>query len=229
SGPHGFLRTAAHAHADALSVEVRHGGVDVLADPATYCYHGEREWRDYFRSTAAHNTVELARSNQSRSGGPFLWLRRAPSRLIGLEHGPAGELRLWSAEHDGYRALSPEAGHRRTVRLDDERRTVTIVDFIETNGPHELALRFHLGPAVDAQLEGAVARLHWVTPATGTARCAVLALPEELRWRAHRGETDPVLGWYSSAFGEKAPATTLVGTGVCRAPSLEIRTTLEFA
>ena len=32
-GPHGFLATAAHAHADALSIEVRHGGVEILADP----------------------------------------------------------------------------------------------------------------------------------------------------------------------------------------------------
>ena len=40
-GPHGFLSIAAHAHADAMSVEVRYGGVDVLADPGTYCYHGE--------------------------------------------------------------------------------------------------------------------------------------------------------------------------------------------
>jgi len=39
-GPHGYLSIAAHAHADALSVEVRYGGVDVLADPGTYCYHG---------------------------------------------------------------------------------------------------------------------------------------------------------------------------------------------
>ena len=65
-------------------------------------------------------------------------------------------------------------------------------------------------------------------PTTGTAHHAVLALPTDLRWRAHRGETDPVLGWYSSGFGEKEPTTTLVGTGVCRAPSLELRTTLEF-
>src|SRR5262249_11556822 len=35
-GPHGFLSIAAHAHADALSVEVRYGGVEILADPGTY-------------------------------------------------------------------------------------------------------------------------------------------------------------------------------------------------
>ena len=79
-GPHGFLSIAAHAHADALSVEVRCGGVDILADPGTYCYHGEPAWRSYFRSTLAHNTAELAGQNQSTEGGPFLWLRHATAR-----------------------------------------------------------------------------------------------------------------------------------------------------
>jgi hypothetical protein len=51
----------------------RHDGVDILADPGTYGYHGEPAWREWFRSTAAHNTVELAGVNQAESGGPFLW------------------------------------------------------------------------------------------------------------------------------------------------------------
>ena len=78
-GPHGFLSIAAHAHADALSVEVRYGGVDILADPGTYCYHGDPAWRSYFRSTIAHNTLEIDGRNQSVEGGPFLWLRHADS------------------------------------------------------------------------------------------------------------------------------------------------------
>ena len=79
AGRHGFLSIAAHAHADALSVEVRHDGVDVLADPGTYCYHGEPSWRRYFRSTLAHNTIEVGGQDQSGSGGPFLWTRHAQS------------------------------------------------------------------------------------------------------------------------------------------------------
>src|SRR5260370_14829559 len=39
-GPHGYLSIAAHAHADAPSVEVRYAGIDILADPGTYCYRG---------------------------------------------------------------------------------------------------------------------------------------------------------------------------------------------
>ncbi|HZZ50892.1 MAG TPA: alginate lyase family protein, partial [Pseudonocardia sp.] len=85
-GPHGFLSIAAHAHADALSVEVRHDGVDVLADPGTYCYHGQPEWRRFFRSTVGHNTLELDGADQSESGGPFLWTRHARTRV--LEFGP---------------------------------------------------------------------------------------------------------------------------------------------
>ena len=84
-GPHGFLSIAAHAHADALSVEVRHDGVDVLADPGTYCYHGQPEWRRYFRSTLGHNTLELDGADQSVSGGPFLWTRHARSRVLAVD------------------------------------------------------------------------------------------------------------------------------------------------
>ena len=82
AGPHGFLSIAAHAHADALAVEVRYDGTDVLADPGTYCYHGEPRWRSYFRSTLAHNTIEVGGQDQSTSGGPFLWTRHARSGLI---------------------------------------------------------------------------------------------------------------------------------------------------
>ena len=83
-GPHGFLSIAAHAHADALSVEVRCDGVDILADPGTYCYHGEPEWRSYFRSTIGHNTVEIGGRDQSQQSGPFMWERQARTREIAV-------------------------------------------------------------------------------------------------------------------------------------------------
>ena len=107
SGPHGFLSIAAHAHADALAIEVRHAGTEVLADPGTYCYHGEPGWRSYFRSTLAHNTIEVNGQNQSISGGSFLWTRHARSDLLELETAPDGQVTRWSAEHDGYLSLDP--------------------------------------------------------------------------------------------------------------------------
>ncbi|MFE2459436.1 alginate lyase family protein [Streptomyces sp. NPDC059402] len=204
-GPHGFLSIAAHAHADALSVEVRHDGVDVLADPGTFCYHGQPEWRRYFRSTLGHNTLELDGADQSVAGGPFLWTRHARSRVLAVDTSDA-EVSRWCAEHDGY---GPSV-HRRRVELRAEAREVRVVD--EVRGPRRaVRLAFHLGPAVCADLEDHRAVLTWRRD--GEERGAVLDLPGGLSWRAHRGETDPPLGWYSPGFGRKEPATTLVGTG----------------
>ncbi|MFJ8233333.1 alginate lyase family protein [Streptomyces sp. NPDC094448] len=202
-GPHGFLSIAAHAHADALSVEVRHDGVDVLADPGTYCYHGQPEWRRYFRSTLGHNTLELDGGDQSVSGGPFLWTRHARSRVLAVE---TADTARWCAEHDGYQ----DSVHRRRVELDPGSRVLRVVD--EVRGPRRAArLAFHLGPAITAELAGNRAVLTWTRD--GEDRSAVLDLPGELSWRAHRGETGPPLGWYSAGFGRKEPATTLIGSG----------------
>ncbi|MFI0820160.1 alginate lyase family protein [Streptomyces sp. NPDC021098] len=204
-GPHGFLSIAAHAHADALSVEVRHDGVDVLADPGTYCYHGQPEWRHYFRSTLGHNTLRLDGRDQSVSGGPFLWTRHAKSRVLVADPSGAGVAR-WCAEHDGYQG----SVHRRRVELTAADAELRVVD--EVRGPRrDVHLAFHLGPAITADLVDHRAQLTWTRD--GEDRSAVLDLPGQLSWRAHRGETGPPLGWYSAGFGRKEPTTTLVGTG----------------
>jgi hypothetical protein len=207
-GPHGFLSIAAHAHADALSVEVRHDGVDVLADPGTFCYHGEPQWRSYFRSTLGHNTLELGESDQSVSGGPFLWTRHAVTKVLGV-HTPDDGPSRWSAAHDGY----APAVHRRTVELDGA--VLKIVDEVLGDTGPAARLAFHLGPAVTATLDGNVAHLRWAGDGRTLApvHTAVLELPPELSWTAHRGELDPPLGWFSAGFGRKEPSTTLVGSG----------------
>jgi hypothetical protein len=211
-GPHGFLSIAAHAHADALSVEVRHGGVDILADPGTYCYHGEPEWRSYFRSTVAHNTAELGGQWQSKSGGAFLWLRHARGQAVDVADD--GSVTSWTAEHDGYQVLDPPARHRRSVRLDRNLRIIEILDEIQGN-VREIRLAFHLGPSVRATLDGACSSLEWQN--SGTPHAAQLNLPDELEWTLHRGETEPILGWYSAGLGQRVPAFTLLGRGRCTA------------
>ncbi|NGO74894.1 heparinase [Streptomyces sp. YC504] len=218
-GPHGFLSIAAHAHADALSVEVRQDGVDILADPGTYCYHGQPEWRAYFRSTLAHNTLRLDGADQSVSGGPFLWTRHATSRVLAVDTAD-GDVARWSAEHDGYQP----SVHRRRVELAAAGRELTMVDEVD-GSRRDVHLAFHLGPEVSARLTGSRAELTWTRD--GEQRSAVLDLPARLSWQAHRGESNPPLGWYSAGFGRKEPATTLVGTGAADGEA-EFVTVLRF-
>jgi heparinase II/III-like protein len=224
-GPHGFLSIAAHAHADALSVELRHGGVDVLADPGTYCYHGEPDWRSYFRSTAGHNTLELDGENQSASGGPFLWTRHARSRVL-VAHARPGGVSRWIAEHGGYGRPGRAVVHRRCVELDAAAGELTVRDEVRSGTGHQWRLSFHLGPHVDVELDGRCARLRW--PQGAGQRAATLELPGELTWAVHRGELEPPLGWYSAGFGRREPAATLVGRGWLPGRTFAVRSVLRF-
>ncbi|HZX01797.1 alginate lyase family protein, partial [Kribbella sp.] len=205
AGPHGFLSIAAHAHSDALSLEVRVDGVDVLADPGTYCYHGEEQWRNYFRSTIAHNTVEVAGTEQSTWGGPFLWLRAATGTV--LHRSPTS----WDAEHDGYAPVT----HRRTATLEND--VLRVADALDAAA--DVRIAWHLGPEVD--FNQAVGRLEWPTGS------AVVELPAALTWTTYHGSNDPLLGWYSPRFGHKLPTTTLLGTGTLSADTPAV-TTFRF-
>jgi hypothetical protein len=220
SGPIGHLSVAAHAHF--LSVEVHYAGVDILAHPGTFCHHPERAWRSYFRSTIAHNTAELGGRSQFGAGGRFWWKRHVRARQI--EVLDDGDIARWTAEHDGYASLDPPALHRRSVLLDRASRSIDIIDQID-GGSHEIRLAFHFGPDVQAELEGSYAVLGW--PAASTPGAARLELPPGLRWSLHRGETDPILGWYSCGLGRRVPAVMLLGCGRC-VPGMPLITRLEF-
>jgi hypothetical protein len=227
-GPHGFLATAGHAHADALSFEVRHGGVEILADPGTYCYHGEPEWREYFRSTVGHNCLELLGRDQSQAEGPFLWSKHATGIIDEVGGLHSGDTAYCAARHDGYR--SDGLMHHRLVEIDRTQRKVIVVDNVEgaTNTPCRLGL--HFGPTVDVELDSSgtrtVARLRWSSDLGD--RSGEMTLDDSLVWSLHRGEEQPIFGWYSKVFGDRRPTFALVGTGTVN-DGHHLRNTLTFA
>ena len=210
-GPHGFLSIAAHAHADALSLEVRHDGVEILADPGTYCYHGEPEWREWFRSTAAHNTVEIGGVSQAESGGPFLWNTHPRTTTLSCDVGDE-PTQCWAAEHDGYLRLDTPATHHRSVTLDSPGRRLTVVDTVDASAAVPVRLSCQLGPDIDIDLDGARATLSWRHGADH--RQGTMLLPDDLSWTVHRAAVDTIEGWYAPRFGTRVPATSLIGRAV---------------
>jgi Heparinase II/III-like protein/Heparinase II/III N-terminus len=226
SGPHGFLSIAAHAHADALSVEVRHDGTEILTDPGTYCYGSDPLFRRYFRSTIGHNTLEVLARDQSTSGGPTMWVRHAKSRLTGLESSVDGHEGRWVAEHYGYRTLDHPVTHRRRVEFQGKQRLIEITDEIDSADRPPVRLAFHLGPAIEAALDGCILTMRW-QDRDGRQATAAMTLPSSLSWSLIRGATDPVLGWYSPGFGQKVPATDVIGVGYATIGS-PLRTRLTF-
>jgi hypothetical protein len=73
--------SAGHSHSDALSVVCRRGMQEILIDPGTFTYL-DAGWRDRFRGSAAHNTVQIDGLNQAHPVGPFRWGRLPEVRIL---------------------------------------------------------------------------------------------------------------------------------------------------
>ncbi len=111
-GPHGVFNCG-HAHADALSFDLTVDGHPVFVDPGTFTYTADAEWRDHFRSTAAHNTVSINGKSSSEMQGPFAWRSIAASTL---ERWHASEvIDYFEGTHDGFERPAVHAEVARRV------------------------------------------------------------------------------------------------------------------
>lgn len=199
--PLGYLSIAAHGHADALAFTLSLGGEEFLVDPGTYAYHTQKSWRDYFRSTAAHNTVCVDHQDQSEIGGNFMWLRKANARL--LAHQPSGPVQRFEGEHDGYKCLADPVIHRRIVEFDTNRNTVVVKDILQCRAQHHVALHWQLAEGCRTELEDGLVRVVGRRSEL-RLRCGFGGGPELLR-----GSEAPIGGWISRRFDEKTAIDTL--------------------
>lgn len=211
TGPLGYLSIAAHGHADALSLRLTVGGRPLLVDRGTYAYNAEPAWRHFFRGTLAHNTVCVDDTDQSRYGGPFMWMRHANTRLASFASSDAvGHV---EASHDGYRSLSHPLEHRRRVDWNAAAHRFTVTDTLLTKGAHDIAIAWHFDPACAVELRDDGAEIC----AAGVAVRLRMNDPDVAgRWELHRGEPTQMLGWHSPSFGTRVPAASLVWRGWIR-------------
>ena len=202
AGPLGYRSIAAHGHADALSFTLSAGGREFLIDPGTYAYHTQERWRQYFRGTAAHNTVCIDGLDQSEQGGNFLWLRKARAGCsLWLSSAHKDSFEGW---HDGYLRLEDPVKHRRLIELDKKARRLLVEDTLEMEDEHEVELAFHCAEhcRVDPveggyvlEQEGVVLKI--LLPANGEARL-------------YRGSLSPMAGWVSRSLDRREPAPTIL-------------------
>jgi hypothetical protein len=188
----------------------------MLADPGTYLYHSGGEWRDWFRSTRAHNTLCLGGTDQSRMAGPFNWTSKAEPGWTMSVPGPTWQ---WVASHDGYLG-SHGVRHERSVAATDDGYLLT--DRLLGCEAGAMRPRWCSRSAWDSrQREG------WLSCCSDADGSAVARLefesPGELSCR--RGGEIGSGGWVSPRFGVREPAWRIVWTGTVprRAQAVRIR------
>lgn len=213
AGPLGCPISGAHGHADLLGVECSFRGRPYVVDPGTFVYTDERGWRSYFRSTAAHSTVDVDGRGQATPRGPFAWDGRRPrARLLRWE--PGEDLDFAEAEHRAFERLDQPVVHRRRVILVKAGYCV-LVDDLQGEGEHRLDVRFQLAP-MPARLDPDLWLRAGSVPGPGLFIGVWSTVP--LKATLAEGDVEPPQGWVSADYGVRAPAPMLTYSAVTALP-----------
>ncbi|MEM7502614.1 MAG: alginate lyase family protein, partial [Pseudomonadota bacterium] len=140
-----------HGHADALNLDVNVGQADLFADPGGYGYYDD-DYRRYFRSTAAHNTITIDGKNQSELFGVLGYGRLAQASILDSRLGPAMD--FVRGTHNGY---APTRHVRDLYLIKEPDPLLVVVDMLdagETRDGQNAVLRYHMPPEATCALEG---------------------------------------------------------------------------
>lgn len=100
--------------------------------------------RDYCRSTAAHNTLQINNLNSSEAWGSFRFGRRA--EVFGHKHIRNKDEETLQACHNGYAWLSGSPVHKRVWNIKKNKKTIEIIDRIESHEFFNFKIRFRAAP-----------------------------------------------------------------------------------
>ena len=198
AGPHGWGR-GGHGHADALSLQLIADGQAWLTDPGTCSYPMETPDRNRFRSTAAHNTLEVDGVSQADPFHSFGWQTHPAVQADAWHDGR--RITVFSGRHDGYARLpEPVIHHRQVIGWRDGMWFIR--DVAAGTGTHRLDVRWHLSP--DCTLT-ADSRASWIAVRSNSGGTLRLCVPEEDTTWTGRTET----AQWSPAYGIAVGAPVL--------------------
>lgn len=209
-GPHG-ADNCGHAHADALAFDLAAHGRTLLVDPGTYTYTGSPELRDWFRSTAAHNTLTVDGESSSVPAGPFSWKSTTP----GATEAWISRARFdyFQGRHDGYQRLPAPVAHSRAV-LFLKNDYWLVRDRVQSEGKHRYDLWFHFAVGAAPGLQFTDDFGASVQEMNEAAGLEITSFGQHASWRREEqmvshcyGERQPAAVYVFSA----TPATTIGG------------------
>jgi uncharacterized heparinase superfamily protein len=203
-GDVGMRGIGGHGHNDALSFELVLDGTPIVTDCGAYLYTASREWRNKFRSTAFHNTIQVDGEEINRFISPdHLWQLRndaQPDRVMWTFDGVSDR---FNGSHTGYLRLDSPVRPARALTLRNGKGSVHVTDTLEGAGIRQLSWRFTIDPTVHCDVLDGRVRFRvghderWLVLRTGFEDLAV-ALES---------------GWVSPSYGVRHRTAVVTFTG----------------
>ena len=201
AGAPSVVYNTAHAHCDLLSYELWLDGQPFIVDSGVHGYGGDR-FREYCRSTRAHNTVMFDGVEQSEVWSTFRMARQA--NLIEAETG--GGKNTWNF-HGKFERYDGEVVHARRIHRN-EQGDWTVTDSA-VQGKAALASSFiHLHPAVEAEQVGAAK----ILCRHGRRRVVIEAFSKQdvaIQTTIVVSCESSIQGWQFPNFGISIPSVTI--------------------
>ena len=180
---------SSHIHRDVFSFELYAYGDDLIVDSGGPFAYGH-PLREFFLSTAAHNTVVADRQDQQVGEAQLL-------------HWSTGdEYDLLDGEHRNY----PGIDHRRVIIFVRPQYFI-ILDQLVSGSSHHYSQLFHLNPILQVILNGHA--VSTVNPARGPTVKIIPLLRENLGVSLQRGTFTPRQGWVCTGDRQVVPNTVV--------------------
>lgn len=215
-GPLGYLSIAAHGHADALALLLTIDDKPIFIDPGTYLYHSGGEWRDWFRGTKSHNTLNINGVNQSTITGAFNWSHKAKAALGDVKFD--GENFSLIASHDGY---LNRFGVLHERRVESVNKGILITDMFSDDCEEVVELVFQCPENISALQDG-----REIILSIKNVDMVLMIFPAGGEIILNKGEEGVDGGWASNSFGKKHAALRISWKGLMNKKGLQ--TLVEF-
>ena len=177
AGSNGMGGVGGHAHNDVQSFTLYAYDKPFIVDPGSFTYTADYRWRNRFRSTKAHNVVEVDGQEMQRFGERDLFQLAADARPKVLSWTSTPSYDLLDTVHYGYERLADPVTHRRQVFFSKAVELWLIRDLLTAHDEHDYVFYLHF-PALG------VSRVSGVAPVVAThceqgANLAVVPLVTE--------------------------------------------------
>ena len=199
AGRMGFL-SSGHSHADHLHFDLTVSGRPVIVDTGTGSYH-HPVWRNYFRGTAAHNTVTIDQQPQAEYGGKFNW-NTLPEPGSGRLIRQSGVTLLCSET-----ITRRNMGHRR-VLCQWEDQFFFCLDTMGSNSDetHRYDFMYHFHPEISVDIAGSSI---CCTHQKDRLLTMIPMFPQTAVRQLFSADQATGLGHYSPAYGQIVPTISL--------------------